>query len=179
MNNICSTLSLRRPAPLFAALLFIGFTLTGCVGYRLGSMLPPDIQTVYVPTFVNETQEPLLELETTRRAINFIQRDGSLRIESENAADAILHVTLHDFRLQALTFDQDRRAAAEEYRLLITAAIAMVRADTGEVIVQDPSITGDTTFLFTGDLTSSKQAALPDAADDLAQLIISRIVETW
>lgn len=154
-------------------------SISGCAGYRLGSMLPADIRTVYVPTFINATDEPLIELETTRAAVNTIQRDGSLRLAPEDEADAILNVTLTEFRMQALAFDRTRRAAANEYRLFLTADAVMTRRTTGEVIARHGRITGDTTFIFTGDLTSAKQDALPRAAEDLAQLVISRMVETW
>ena len=42
--------------------------LCGCVGYRLGSTLPPGIRTIYVPTFKNESGEPQVESETSRAA---------------------------------------------------------------------------------------------------------------
>ncbi len=168
----------RRAVPIGALLLLLALQ-PGCAGYRLGSMLPPDIRTVHVPTFVNETDEPLLEIETTRAAISEIQRDGSLRIAGAAQADAQLSVRLVDFRLQPIAFDRQQRAAAEEYRMFITASITMTRADTGQVIASDPRVTGEATFILAGDMTSSKQSALPDASRDLAHLIISRVVEAW
>ena len=150
-----------------------------CAGYQLGSMLPPDIRTVVVPTFDNDTDEPQLEVETTRRTISAIQRDGSLRLVPREEADSELLVTLVDFDLQPLAFDRDRRAAAEEYRLYITAAIQLIRLSTGETIVENPRVRGESTFEFFGDHSSAKLTAIPDAADDLAQQIISTLVETW
>lgn len=163
-----------------ATLLLIGgLLLNGCVGYQLGSMLPPDIETVFVPTFDNQTEEPLLEAETTRRAVSFIQRDGSLRIRSEDSADSILLVTLTDFEIAPLAFDRDRRAAAEEYRMFITASVQLIRRTNENVIAENPRVVGETTFLLVGDLTSAKLAAIPDAAEDLAQRLVSAIVEAW
>lgn len=153
--------------------------LPACAGYRLGSMLPPDIQTVHVPTFINDTDEPLLEIETTRAAISEIQRDGSLRIASADEADAILTVRLLDFQLQPLAYDLNRRAAAEEYRMYITASVVLTRRDNDEIVAQSPRVTGESTFALVGDLTSAKQSALPEASRDLAHLIISRLVEAW
>lgn len=164
---VCGLLSLLLVGPL------------GCAGYQLGSMLPPDIQTVHIATFINETEEPLLEIATTRAAIGEMQRDGSLRIASADEADALLTVRLTDFRLQPLAYDRTRRAAAEEYRMFITASIVMIRQATGEIIAEADRVTGDATFFLVGDMTSSKQTGLPDAAQDLAQQIISRLVEAW
>ncbi len=157
----------------------VAVLLAGCVGYRLGSMLPADIQTVHVATFFNETDEPLIELDTTRAALRTLRRDGSLRIAAEGEADAILVVTLTDFRLEALGYDRERRVAADEYRMRITASYVLTRADTGEVVAEDPRVIGESEFVLLGDMTSAKQGALPDAAEDLAQRMISSMVEMW
>jgi hypothetical protein len=153
--------------------------LNGCVGYQLGSMLPGDIRTVHVPVFLNETEEPFLEVETTRAALREIQRDGSLRVASADVADALLTVTLTDLRLEALAFDRERRAAAEEYRLLITATATLSRQSNNEIVASIPRISGEGTFIVSGDLTTSKQTAIPRASEDLAKRIIDGLLETW
>lgn len=169
----------KRGFGLLAAGLVLALVASGCVGYQLGSMLPPDIQTVHIPTFVNDTEEPLIEVEATRAAVRAIQRDGSLRLAGEETADAVLLVTLTDFRLQPLAFGLERRAAAEEYRMYLTATYELQRRTTGEVIVGSPRIRGESTFFFTGDLTSAKLDALPEAAEDLGRQIITEAVEMW
>ena len=63
----------------------------GCVNYRLGSMLPPDVATVYMPTCVNKTSEPLIEQDVTREILSEIQMDGSLRV-----AGAVVDMRLGD-----------------------------------------------------------------------------------
>jgi hypothetical protein len=160
-------------------LIVTGVILTGCVGYRLGSMLPPDIKTVHVPTFINNTEEPLLEIAATRAAIQEIQRDGSLKIAPEETADSILTVRLTRFRLEALEYDRERRAAADEYRAYLTASMQLVRRGSGDVIAASENIEGDATFLLTGDLTSAKESVFPEVSEDLAQRLVSRMVETW
>lgn len=158
----------------------LALLLTGCVGYRLGSMLPVDIKTVYLPTFVNETDEPLIERETTSAMIEEIQKDGSLRIvDTREEADAILDVTLIEHKLAPVGFDLEKKTTANEYRLTITARMLMTRRANGEVIAESPRIQGETTFVMAGDLTSSKQQALPAAAEDLAHDLVESVVETW
>lgn len=159
-----------------SAALLIG---NGCTGYKVGSMLPADIRTVYVPTFINQTDEPLLEVYATRAVMQKIQQDGSLTLAGEAEADAILTVHVTGFSLQALAFDRNRRAAAEEYRMYISSDVLMTRRVGGETIVQASGVTGKTTFQVSGDLTSSKQRAYDDAAEDMANLLVQRLVETW
>lgn len=152
---------------------------TGCVGYQLGSMLPADIKTVHVPTFVNKTTEPRVEIEATQATIERFQMDGSLRVVEEANADAILLVTLNEYDLKAISYDREKETRANEYRVFLTAELIFKRAKTGEVIAEFPKVAGDTTFVFAGDIAAAKRRALPDAARDLAHDIVERVVEAW
>jgi hypothetical protein len=174
---------MRSKAVLSATLVLaalVGMTgLTGCAGYRLGSMLPPDIKSVYVPTFVNKTKEPLLEVETTSATIEEFQVDGSLKIADANTADAVLEVTLVDFDLDPISFRKDEETAAREYRMNITATVVLRRTSDNVIVAEAPRVVGDTTFQLLGNLTSSKLRALPAASEDLAHKIVEQVVETW
>ena len=152
---------------------------TGCVGYQLGSMLPPDINRIYIPTFVNETTEPFIEIETTQATIVQFQLDGSLEVVREEQADSILTVVVKDFKLEPVGYSKVRRTEANEYRLVLTASIMFKRIATDEVIVMYPAVTGWSTFPYQGDLSSAKRSALPDAAEKLGYNIVKRVVETW
>jgi hypothetical protein len=165
--------SLRAMAAL-AALAVAG----GCVGYKLGSTLPPGIESVYVPTFINETGEPFVETETTRAAIQEFQKDGTLRVRDRAVADAILNVTVVEFELEPLRYERDRNKTTDEYRLTLTADVSFARAKDGEVLITR-RVKGETDFLPGGDLGSAKRAALPQAARDLAHDIVESVVEYW
>lgn len=159
---------------LLAVMLF-----TGCAGYQVGSMLPPDINTVYVPTFVNDTTEPLIEIETTQAAINQIQQDGSLRVANLEDADAILEVELKRYTLDPVSFERNRETRANEYRILVEADVVLRRKATNEIIVQAQGVAGEADFIFSGDLSSAKTRAMPEAARDLAHDIVETVVEMW
>jgi hypothetical protein len=151
----------------------------GCAGYRLGSMLPEGVASLNVPTFVNKTKEPLLEVETTRAAIEEFQKDGSLKVVGELDADAILEVTLSEFRLDPVAYRKDTRTAAKQYRMIVYASIVLKRRSDSTVIMQAPKVRGEAVFDVLGDLSSSKQQVLPIAARDLAHNIVERVVEYW
>lgn len=170
----------KRSLLLTGLALFAASCLTGCVGYRLGSMLPPDIRSVYIPTFVNKTDEPLIESDTTEAAIKEFQKDGTLRVVgTPEAADALLDVTLVKYELSALAYDTLKRTTANEYRLTLTAKVVMSSRKTGKVIAENPKVQGETTFVLSGDMTSAKRQALPAAAADLAHDMVETVVEAW
>ena len=164
---------------LLVALACAGLLLNGCAGYRLGSMLPKDIATVYVPTFINATTEPQLEVETTRALIAAVQRDGSLRVVNQEQADTVLTVTLKGYNLSPVSYRTDQRTAAREYRITLYASFLMTRRVSSAVVAESPRVIGEGVFPVTGDLTTSKIRGLPVAADDLARRIVQQMVEVW
>jgi len=151
----------------------------GCMGYKLGTMLPPDIKTVCVPTFVNKTTEPNIEIQATSACIAEFQKDGSLKVADLPNADTVIEVTLPEYALTPLAYDSVQKTATKEYRLVLTAGFVMKRKSDGRLIAENPQVQGENTFFMQGDFTSSKQAALPKAAEDLARQIVQRVVETW
>ena len=153
--------------------------LSGCVEYRLGSMLPNDVRTVYMPTCVNATSEPLIEMDVTRAILAQIQMDGSLRIASEDTADTVLDVKLTGFDLDPVGYVSGDSSTVDQYRMRITASFVLRRQSDNSVVAESPSVTGWYDFDFTGDLTSSKNVALRPAADDLGRRIVAAITQYW
>lgn len=164
---------------LSAGLIALAFTATSCAGYRLGSMLPPELKSVHVPVFKNATSEPFIETALTNAVRDEIQKDGSLQIANEDEADTVLLVTINSYTLQPLSYDRANRTLANEYRVLLETSVTLRNRKTGQVVVNYPRVRGDAAFDFAGDLTNAKRQALPAVADDLAHQIVERVVEAW
>lgn len=165
-------------AAVAAALVLVAFG-GGCAGYRVGSMLPPDIKTVYVPTFENKTDEPLIEGRVTAAVITQLQRDGSLKVVAREQADAILKVVLERFILTPVGYDKTSRSRPNEYRIVLSASYVLTSTKTGKVVSEHARVEGESLAPVLGDLSSSKRAALPEASRTLAIDIVDKLVETW
>jgi hypothetical protein len=151
----------------------------GCVGYRLGSTLPPGVKTVFIPTFQNTSGEPEAELFATRATIEEFQKDGSLDVASDPAgADVVVEATVVRVRMEPVRYNRDDPKTADEYRLFIEADVVLYRA-AGKTVMFKKRLSGDRTFVPTGDLSSSKRTVLPEAAADLAHDIVEAVVEYW
>lgn len=155
------------------------FVLTGCVGYKLGSNLPPGIRSVAVPVFVNETGEPALETLTTSATIQEFQKDGSLKVVDRGSADTVVEVTLKKYSLTPLRYRSDRITTAREYRLTLVADVVWKKLPGQEVLARTTKVEGYKDFEALADLPSARRDALPDAAADLAHRIVRTIVEYW
>jgi hypothetical protein len=154
-------------------------TLPGCVGYRLGSTLPPDVKSIYVHLFINKCNEPLLEIDTTNATIAEFQNDGTLRIVPKGNADVLLETTLTAMTLTPLSYDQTTdKSTPNQYRMTLHVSFVLRRAKTRE-IMNEASVIGESTFVFLGNLNSAKRSAIPSASQDLAKRIVEKVVETW
>ncbi|MDP2990178.1 MAG: LPS assembly lipoprotein LptE, partial [Kiritimatiellota bacterium] len=107
------------------------------------------------------------------------QKDGTLRIVPRDEADVLLETTLNAMTLTPLRYDQTTdKAKPNEYRLTLQVSFVLKRAKTRE-IMNEASVIGESTFVFVGNLNSSKRAAIPAASEDLAKRIVEKVVETW
>lgn len=150
----------------------------GCVGYRLGSTLAKDIDSVYVPTFINNSEEPQIENEATDATKSQFQIDGMEVAVDAAHADMVVTVTISKYALAALKYEKDNPRTAEEYRLKLTATVVATHAATKKILVET-QVSGEQTFYPEGDLTSAKREALPKAAKDLAHHIVEAVIEAW
>ncbi len=161
-------------------LLFSVFALilSGCTGYRVGSTLDKNIQTVGL-SIINKTEEPSIEVAVMKALRAELQMDGRLEVRPQDEADVILTVTLKKFDLQALAFKRKQGSLAEEYRMTISASAVLSDAESKEVILENPMVLGESEFPFDSDLTTTKRAALPEASRDLARKVVSTVVTAW
>ncbi len=159
-------------------LLALSLLFAGCTGYQLGSNLPESIQTVSL-TVENQTEEPSIEVQTMKSMRAEVQVDGRLALRSENEADAVLKVTLTEYDIKALAYDQEHGTLAREYRVTLSALAVLYDAQTGDVLREIPHVGGETDFQHENDLTSGKRAALSAAADDLARKVVSMTIAAW
>ena len=156
----------------------LAMILSGCAGYRVGSPLDKSIKTVSL-RIINKTDEPSIEVAVMKALRAELQMDGRLEVRSQNEADTVLTVTLKKFDLHALAFEHKQASLAREYRMTLTASAVFSKARTGEVILENPVVQGESEFPYGADLTSSKRNAMPKAAGDLARKVVSMVVTAW
>ena len=171
-----NSLLMKLSTVVFASLLL---TSGGCVGYNLGSSLPPGVTSINIPVFINNANEPGLETIVTGATIQEFQRDGSLKVLPKEQANSILEVTIRKYELEPLRYRQDATTTAKEYRLTLTADVILRKLPSKEIVVNSTGVIGFSTFTALSDLPSARRTALPKAASDLGQRIVKCVVEYW
>jgi hypothetical protein len=163
------------------AAIALAFSLSGCLGYRLGETKPGTLKNVHkiaVTTFRNNTYLPRIEALVTDTIIKQIQQDGTFQVVSQDQADAVMDgVVLAVGRGPARSV-RGNVLATTEFNLGITVAWAL-RAKDGRPIVGPATHTGGTSFFVGSDVTTDERQALPLATEDLAVRLVSQLTEGW
>lgn len=87
-------------------------TLSGCHVTPYQRTLPEWVQRVYIPMAKNQTAEPGLEELITKAFQTEILADGRLELTQKSKSNAVLQVTLHDYKEVTSHFESDNVKSA-------------------------------------------------------------------
>ena len=163
------------------AALLVAIGLSGCAGYRVGDVKPhylKEIRTIAVPTFINSTFLPRVEVLVTNTVIKQLQQDGTFEIASEDKADAVLRATITGVGRGPVRSVRGNVLATTEFNLGIGVTYALV-TKSGQTIVGPVGVSGGTSFFVGSDVATEERQALPLAAEDLAVRLASQLTEGW
>jgi hypothetical protein len=169
----------RRFQALLAALATPLLFLTGCAGYRFGPIKPDrmaSVQTVAVPTFKNMTLEPRSAVLVTNEVIGRVQNDGSYKVVSTGAADAVLKGTIVELRrrpLRGVRFNTTRTREME-FELFVDFSVEDTR--TREVLIEGRA-RGSSQLFLGGNFQLTERQSLQEAAANVARDIVTRLSE--
>ncbi len=158
----------------------LALMLAACAGYTLGPIKPAymvDVETIGVPTVVNETLEPRIETLTTSTIIKQIQQDGTYQIVDYRDADAVLEVRVIDIERRRARSIRGNVLATREFRYKITFEYSITERATGREIVSNRRVDGDTSFFVSDDLQQDERQAIPLAVEAAAVQLVAQISE--
>jgi len=160
-----------------ALLLALFLLLSGC-GYHFagqGGLLSGQIQRVRLPYIVNYTTEPYVETLLVSKVTDELGRAGVSEVHSDREADAVLRISIQHYSNTALSYDADDEIA--EYRVTMTVAASLVRAQGGEPLWQDV-LSWDAAYATLSDKAlqdDSEQEATAEVCQRLAEEILFQL----
>lgn len=134
-------MSLRTIERSLMAVLVV-FALAGC-GYSFRSPVPPHLETVYVPTFENETREFQLTQQMTEQVINeFLNESRLSLVGGEEAADLVVLGTITNYEEEALSYDPGQAGNPDVFsrRVLLRIDIRLEDRVRDETLWENPSL---------------------------------------
>jgi outer membrane lipopolysaccharide assembly protein LptE/RlpB len=162
-----------------------GLLLLPACGYHVagrGDRLPPDIKTIAVPAFENDTRQFRIEQQLTRAVTQeFIERTKFNITPDPSGADAVVKGTVKDVRSGVVTYDLTT-GRATTMQIQVTANVQLVDLHSHKTVFSNPN------FIFreqyqlnqpTASTFPETQPALDRLARDLARTLVTDILENF
>ena len=168
-----------------AALIALLVLLPAC-GYTLAKTgSGPEAPThgaykVCIPTFVNETFQPLIERDVTAALKDEIAFDGRWVLTDPKDADISVTGRVTKFELQPLSYDSRERIL--EYRVRIRSEVKITELKTGKVLWKDPGLETMSDYHVIEDITKSKinkGEAIRKASKEFAEEFVIKALDIF
>ena len=148
----------------------------GCGYYSTTPTTAKGIKTVAVPFFENRTTEPGLEILVTELIVRELVDDNTLKVVSEQEADAVLDGSIVEYFNIPFSFNRDLNA--EEYHVVITVDVTLFNRRLNEPIWKNERIKGDGSY-FIDIPSASFENAQAEAVKEITDRILNLTVQDW
>ena len=156
--------------------------LFGC-GYHFsghGGTLPGNVSKLYIPLFINQTSEPLLEnLLSSLVSEVFSRNEQVSQVETAGQADAVLEGRISSYRSRAVSYD--RNDDVSEYRAALTVTAVLRGLPAGDPLWQG-TVSWEADYLAAEDKTVQEdleQQAVEEICLRLAEELLNQLAEDF
>jgi len=175
---------MRRAGLAAAVLLLIALALSGC-GYHVAgkaSRLPTNVQTIAIPTFVNQTQQYKIEQMLTKAVVReFITRTRYRVVnQQEPDADATLRGYVTSVQIAPVTFDS-KTGRASTVLVVIGMRVSLVDRK-GKAIFENQNYVFREEYQVSQELSSFFQEETPAMqrlSRQFARTLVSNVLEAY
>lgn len=161
-----------------AALLF----LCGC-GYRIGSLMHPQIESIAIAPVVNETVAYNLAPQVRGLLCETFQQDGSLQLKRESDADCILYsritgIVFKESKWSSYNANDEDNIIPVEWTVSINIEYTVVIPGELKPLCRGKA-SGSAKFMTGADMEAGRTSGIRQAAFDASKNIVHRVTEAW
>lgn len=153
-------------------------------GYRftpVGGMIPADARSIAIVSFVNETQEPYVDVESTRAVVEEFLTDGRLKVVGTESAALLLKGRVTKFEIIPQSYTAE--SYVQQYQVVLDMNMSLEDTRTHTMLWQEKelgSVFVSSYPVSIGNISATKmakEAALKRVSQDVARTIRSRVLE--
>lgn len=136
--------------------------------------IPPGLDSVAIPTFVNKTLEPGIEVPFTQAFLREFILDRRVKVVDRKEADSVLEGVIKSFNIFSVSYD--RSGLVLEYQATVVADLTLKKR-TGEILWVEKNFTETRWYRTSPSVLISeanKVAAIQQAGQYMAERIRNR-----
>jgi hypothetical protein len=170
----------ERPIRVPVGAVLMGLVLALGCGYSFRSPVPAHLDTVYVPTFDNETREFQLTQQLTESVIGEFLNESRLRlVGDEEDADLLVVGVIKAYDEEALAYDPGQAANPDVFsrRVLLTVDVRLEDRVRDEILWENASLRqwGE----FSEERGETREDGIARATDKISEEILRHVVEEF
>ena len=148
----------------------------GCLYHFAGGGLPPNIRTMSIATFDNQTPSPDLPKELYDEMRAKLQSKLGVRDAPRERADALVHGSITGYEPDVpVGFSADpRQSLTSQRRLQVTIAVEIVDRSNGHVLFQSKSLREEADYAERAEVEGRRRAI-----EKLVQKIVEGVQSNW
>jgi hypothetical protein len=173
------------PRLFFAAAPFLLAMLSPGCGYQVAghaNTLPPDIKTIAVPMFRNETPQFKVEQNLTAAVVEELIDRSKFRVTTNpDGADAVLEGIVKTIRTEAITFSP-QTGSATTLQIEVLTGVKLVDQHTKKVVFSNPDYLFRQQYQVSytpSTLIEEDPAAVNRLSHDFARTLVTDILENF
>lgn len=153
----------------------------GC-GYRVGSLMHPQIKSVYVAPVVNDTLHYNGAAQLRGLLCEQFMSDGSLKVTGQSYADCELYARLVKVVFQqsaTQTLISDGDAQPNQWSVTVTVEFSLILPGRGKPLVGPMVATGSALFDASPDTEGDRRNGVYQGLNKAARNVVSQVTEAW
>ncbi|MEW6375694.1 MAG: LptE family protein [Thermodesulfobacteriota bacterium] len=145
----------------------------GCGYHMVGkeTHIPPGLTSIAVPTFVNQTLEPGIEVPFTQAFLKEFIQDRRVKVVERSQADSILEGSIKSFNISSITYD--RSGFVLEYQTSVVIDLTLKKR-TGEILWVEKDFS-ETRWFRTSSNVLTSEANKATAIQQTGRFVAERI----
>ena len=170
---------MKKFALLAAALTVL---LSGGCGYRVGSLMHPQIESIAIAPVTNETVAYNVGPQVRSLLCETFQQDGSLQLKREGNADCILYARVISISFSQSTWSSnydDENYIPTQWNVSVNIEYSVVIPGELTPLISSRTASGSTTFMTGADMETGRMNGIRQAAFQAAKEIVHQVTEAW
>ena len=157
------------------------FVLNSC-GYKIGSLMHPQVKTIAIAPITNETLEPFASALMRQALCEQFQFDNSLKVKSILSSDFILYGKIFKIKTTATmedSFDNSQTYRAAEWGVSVTFEFVVMIPGKKEPLIKRRRVTGFAKYQVAADQAVPRRRGIQQACRNAAEQAVVYTTEAW
>ena len=162
-------------------LLLLSLLVSGC-GYRIGSIMHPQVKSIAIAPIKNETMEPDASALLRQALAEQFVVDGSLKVKSLQEADCIVYAQIKEVAVDGVvrtSRDSEMNFSMSEWRAKTKVEFTVIIPGRTKPLVSKRTVSGSANFQVLTDQSITRQRGVQQSLRDVADKVVQSIVEAW